>query len=218
MGSGTTSCKWDTVIPFEPLWKQYKRIIKDNGAIVLTASQPFTSALVMSNPTWFRYDLVWIKTKASNFQNAHKMPMKRHEDVLIFYNRMPTYNLDLQLLNKPIKSSRKNKGSNLGHCVDQGNYYQKYTGYKFTDIYYPNPSGIGHYHPTQKPVALFEYLIRTYTNEGDLVLDNCAGSGTTGIAALNTKRKAILIETDAGYCEIIRKRLRQHQSQESLAL
>lgn len=106
---GTTACKWDTIIPFEPLWKQYERIIKDNGAIVLTASQPFTSILTMSNIKIFRYGMVWIKTKASNFQQARKMPMKRHEDILVFYKKLPIYNLDLIPLEKPIKSSRKIK-------------------------------------------------------------------------------------------------------------
>ena len=204
---GTTACKWDTIIPFEPLWEQYKRIIKDNGAIVLTASQPFTSALVMSNPKMFRYDMCWIKTKASNFQNARKMPMKRHEDILVFYSTLPTYNLELTQLDKPINSSRKNKGANLGHCIDNGEYMQKETGFKFTDLYYSNPSGKGHLHPTQKPVALFEYLIKTYTNEGDLVLDNVAGSGTTGVACKNLNRNYILIEKEPEYIDIINKRL-----------
>ncbi len=204
---GTTACKWDTIIPFGPLWEQYKRIIKDNGAIVLTASQPFTSALVMSNPKWFRYGFVWVKTKASNFQNARKMPMKRHEDVLVFYNSLPTYNHGAEILKKPVMSSRKNKGANLGHCVDSGNYLQKEGGFPTSDIYFANPSGKGQLHPTQKPVALFEYLIKTYTNEGDLVLDNCAGSGTTGIACKNINRNFILIEKELEYIDIINKRL-----------
>ena len=204
---GTTACSWDTIIPFKPLWEAYKRIIKDNGAIVLTASQPFSSILVTSNIEMFRYGFVWIKTKASNFQNARKMPMKRHEDILVFYKSLPTYNIELKQLKKPIKSSRKNKGANLGHCVDKGNYLQKETGFIFSDVYFSNPSGKGHLHPTQKPVALFEYLIKTYTNEGDTVLDNCAGSGTTGVACQNTNRKFILIEKDEGYYEIAKTRI-----------
>jgi site-specific DNA-methyltransferase (adenine-specific) len=206
---GTTACKWDQVIPFEPLWKEYKRLIKDRGAIVLTASQPFTSALVMSNTQMFRYDMVWIKTKASNFQHAREMPMKRHENVLVFYKHLPAYNLNLIPLDKPIRSSRKNKGANLmpGLITDSGNYSQTETGFNFSDIYFPNPSGPGHLHPTQKPVALFEYLIKTYTNEGDTVLDNCAGSGTTAIAALNCNRHYILIEKEPNYVEIARARV-----------
>jgi len=213
---GTTACRWDTIIPFEPLWEQYERIIKPNGAIVLTASQPFTSALVMSNPKLFRYDMSWIKTKASNFQNARKMPMKRHEDVLVFYKQLPSFNLDLKKLDVPIKSSRKNKGANLGHCVDSGGYEQKETGFKFTDIYFSNPSGAGHLHPTQKPVALMEYLIKTYTNEGELVLDNVIGSGTTAIACINTKRNYIGIELDKGYFDIATKRIKEHLAQTKL--
>ena len=204
---GTTACKWDTVIPFDPLWVQYKRLIKGNGAIVLTASQPFTSALVMSNPQMFRYDMCWIKTKASNFQNARKMPMKRHEDVCVFYNKLPTFNLDLIPLAKPIKNSRRNKGANLGHCVDKGDYTQKETGFKVSDLYFANPSGRGHLHPTQKPVALLEYLIDTYTNDGETVLDNCMGSGSTGVACMNTNRRFIGIELDEKYYEIARKRI-----------
>ena len=207
---GTTACKWDTIIPFEPLWEQYKRIIKDNGAIVLTASQPFTSALVMSKPEWFRYEWVWIKTKASNFANARKIPMKRHENILVFYNKYPTYNMQLRRLNRPIKQSRKNKAGNLGHhSNDSGNYYQLETGFNFSDIHFPNPSGSGHLHSTQKPVPLFEYLIRTYTNEGDLVLDNCMGSGTTAIACLNTGRNFIGIEKDETYFKIIENRIKE---------
>ncbi len=209
---GTTACKWDTIIPFEPLWAQYKRIIKDNGAIVLTASQPFTSALVMSNPKWFKYEWVWIKTKATNFASARKLPMKRHENILIFYNKYPTYNLSLKKLDKPVKSSRKNKAGNLGHhSNDSGNYYQTETGFNFSDIYFSNPSGKGHLHPTQKPVALFEYLIKTYTNEGETVLDNCAGSGTTAIACINTNRQYILIEKEEKYIDIIHQRIKAHK-------
>jgi DNA modification methylase len=206
---GTTACKWDSIIPFEPLWAEYERLIKPNGAIVLTASQPFTSALVMSNLKMFRYDMCWVKTKASNFQNARKMPMKRHEDILVFYKSLPTYNLELTTLSKPIKNSRKNKGANLGHCTDKGNYEQKETGFKFTDLHFPNPSGKGHLHPTQKPVALFEYLIKTYTNERDLVMDNTMGSGTTGVACVNTNRRFLGMEKDDKYFEIAKKRIEE---------
>ena len=206
---GTTACKWDTVIPFEPLWEQYKRVIKWNVAIVLFGSQPFTSMLVSSNIPMFRYDMSWIKTKASNFQHARRMPMKRHEDILVFYSKLPTFNLDLVKLEKPILSSRKNKGANLhgGRISDSGNYSQKENGFKFSDIYYSNPSGRGHLHPTQKPVALCEYLIKTYTNKGETVLDNCMGSGTTGVACKNLGRRFIGIEKDEKYFQIASDRI-----------
>ena len=204
---GTTACKWDTIIPFEPLWKQYKRLIKNNGAIVLTASQPFTSALVMSNPGWFKYCWVWQKSRKTGFQMARIRPMKEHEDIAVFYNAQPTYNQTLTRLEKPVKSWRKNgKGGNLLNVVktEEGRM-QEWTGFNSTIIPFANEHNVGA-HPTQKPVALFEYLIRTYTNEGDMVLDNCAGSGTTGIAAFNTKRNAILIEKDEQYFNAAKER------------
>tara|TARA_R110002126_G_scaffold59268_2_gene155570 strand:+ start:1332 stop:2078 length:747 start_codon:yes stop_codon:yes gene_type:complete len=209
---GTTACKWDTIIPFDKLWEQYERVIKDNGAMVLTASQPFTSALVMSNTKIFRYDMTWIKTKASNFQHARRMPMKRHEDILVFYKKLPTFNLELKKIEKPLNQSRKNKGGNiLGKLMkDSGNYIQKENGFKFSDIYFSNPSGKGHLHPTQKPIELFEYLIKTYTNENELVLDNTVGSGTTAIACMNTNRKFIGIEKDENYFNIANKRIKEH--------
>ncbi|MFH1527754.1 MAG: site-specific DNA-methyltransferase [Bacteroidota bacterium] len=207
MPYGTTQCKWDTIIPLEPMWEQLKRVIKPNGAIVMTASQPFTTTLIASNMKMFRYCWVWVKTKASNFQNARKMPMKRHEDILVFYDKLPTYNHYANLLEKPVKSSRKNKGANLGHCVDSGGYIQKEGGFPTSDIYYANPSGRGHLHPTQKPVLLMEYLIKTYTNEGETVLDFTMGSGTTGVACKNLNRDFIGIELDEKYFEIAKQRI-----------
>ena len=207
---GTTACKWDTIIPFEPLWKQYKRIIKPNGAIVLTASQPFTSALVMSNPKMFKYGWVWQKSP-TGFLNAKKMPMKSVEDVLVFYNKQPPYNpqglirIDKVVNNhktKSIKSSIGLSTHNGGRL--SGKYVQRYTNYPTQVLSYPNLKGL---HPTQKPVALFEYLIKTYTNEGDLVLDNVAGSGTTGVACQNTNRNFILMEKEPEYVEVMKKRL-----------
>ena len=206
---GTTACGWDSIIDLDKLWLQYERVIKDNGAIVLTASQPFTTKLINSNLNLYRYEWIWIKSKASNFQNARKMPMKKHENVLVFYKSLPVYNQGLQKLENPVISSRKNKGGNLGHCVESGNYYQKETGFNTTDIYI---NSVGNNesveHATQKPVALFEYLIKTYTNKGDLVLDNVAGSGTTGVACQNTDRNYILIEQEEKYIDIIKDRLR----------
>ena len=289
---GTTSCHWDTIIPFELLWKEYKRIIKDNGAIVLTASQPFTSALVMSNPTAFSHQWIWEKEQGSNPLTANKMPMKNFEDILVFYEDYR----DLQLKH-PLRSYSKkicefigysrtklrrvfgdyrfqhflehkeNKNYNL---IQEDTYtklvslyqlesmdgYLSYSRMKEIDsqfslskrVYNPQmikgksyiqksgkigevyggklkghitenngtryPSSILKFqrdksklHPTQKPVALFEYLIKTYTNEGDLVLDNCAGSGTTGVACKNLNRNFILIEKEKEYIDIIQKRL-----------
>lgn len=204
---GTTKCSWDSVIPFEPLWEQYERVIKDNGAIVLTASQPFTSALVMSNPKMFKYEWIWLKTRASNFQNARRMPMKRHENVCVFYKKPPTYNLELERLDAPINNSRKNKGGELlGKITDSGSYFQKETGFNFSDIKFSNPNN-GNVHPTQKPVALMEYLIRTYTNEGETVLDNCMGGGSTGVACHNLNRKFIGIELDQDYFDVSKNRI-----------
>jgi len=207
----TTACKRDTIIPFEPLWEQYTRIIKDNGAIVLTASQPFTSALVMSNPRMFRYSLVWDKIKWTWFLNARKMPMRNHEDILVFYKKLHIYN--------PQKTTGHNrKVSFRGKHLQTDVYWEMKNDYKYdsTDRF---PRSIQSFytdtqnsslHPTQKPVALFEYLIKTYTNEWDLVLDNCAGSFTTAIASMNLKRNWICIEKEAEYCEIGRKRIEEN--------
>ena len=204
---GTTACKWDTIIPFEPLWEQYKRIIKDNGAIVLTASQPFTSALVMSNIKMFKYCWVWNKAKAANYVNAKKQPLKIHEDIAVFC-KGNNYNPQ-----KTIGKFRK-KG---GYTVNREVAVAQNPTVSFNDTYYPksilNFSVAGNkdstLHPTQKPVALFEYLIKTYTNEGDLVLDNCMGSGTTGVACVNLNRDFIGIEKDENYFKIAEQRINE---------
>ena len=219
---GTTACKWDIIIPFEPLWKQYKRLIKDNGAIVLTASQPFTSALVMSNPGWFRYEWIWEKTKASLFQHANKMPMKGHENILVFYNKLPLYN-PLKVFTG-IKDSRKTFSTRKNNeDFTKGNLMVKVReddGYRFpvTIIKVNNSDKTNLLHPTQKPVALFEYLIKTYTSEDDTVLDNCAGSFTTAIACINTKRQYICIEKDEKYFEIGKKRIAEWLDKKSSEL
>ena len=211
---GTTACSWDTIIPFEPLWKAYKRIIKDNGAIVLTASQPFTSALVMSNPKMFKYEWIWEKTIPSGMFSAKYQPMKKHEDILVFGSSKVKFN--------PIKEKR----SENTHSTGKGGTYKSTSEHtknfesirketKGTDrnptsvLSFPNVSRHQSIHPTQKPVALFEYLIKTYTNEGDLVLDNCCGSGTTGVACHLLKRNFIQIDTSPEYCAIAEQRLKQ---------
>jgi site-specific DNA-methyltransferase (adenine-specific) len=208
---GTTACKWDTIIPFEPLWEQYKRVIKDNGAIVLTASQPFTSALVMSNIKWFKYEWIWEKSIPSGMFSASYQPMKNHENILVFSKSKTKFN--------PIKEER----SKNTHKTGKGGLFKSNSEHtkdfvsirKEPDVLrnpttvklFPNVPRHNSQHPTQKPVALFEYLIKTYTNEGDLVLDNCAGSGTTGVACINTNRNYILIEKEKEYIDIINKRL-----------
>ena len=204
---GVTKNKWDSVIPLDKLWMEYKRIIKDNGAIVLTAQQPFTTSLINSNAENFRYTLVWDKVGTTGFQNAKKMPLRQHEDILVFYKFLPTYNPQMTVRGKP----RKKGGSK----TDNGCYGELRSTESFNNTYYPtsiisisNAVKIGKLHPTQKPVELFEYLIRTYTNEGDTVLDNCIGSGTTAVAAINTNRKYIGFENDTTYCDIANQRIR----------
>ena len=211
----TTACKWDTVIPFEPLWKQYKRIIKDNGAIVLTASQPFTSALVMSNVGMFKYCWVWDKALPTGHLDAKRRPMRQHEDILVFAKGKTLYNPSMRT-----GKLRKKGNSGQSECYGKFNRVSS-----INDQYYPttilrisNANQQVKDHPTLKPVPLFEYLIRTYTNEGDLVLDNCVGSGTTAIACLNTNRDFIGIEKDRGYYDIVVKRLKDHQMQQRLPL
>ena len=208
---GTTACKWDSVIPFEPLWEQYKRVIKDRGVIILTASQPFTSFLVTSNIKMFKYDWCWHKTRVTGVLNAKKMPLRTKEDILVFYNKQCTYNPQgIILCDKQTGTGVSSKG-NQGECTGKikqtksGKYTQTTTNYPRNVI---NIASVGKtQHPTQKPVALFEYLIKTYTNEGELVLDNCIGSGTTAIACINTGRKYIGFESDAKYYDISIERI-----------
>jgi len=213
---GTTACKWDTIIPFEPLWEQYKRIIKDNGAIVLTASQPFTSALVMSNIKMFKYEWIWYKTDSAGFFNAKNCPVKKHENILIFSKGtiancsprlMKYYPRDLTPTRVKRANSNKSDGIIGNRPSRKDNYIQTLTNYPVSVIYFQNDKlGI---HDVSKPVALFEYLIKTYTNEGDTVLDNCMGSGTTGVACKNLNRNFIGIELDPEYFKIAEKRIKE---------
>lgn len=203
---GTTACKWDVVIPFEHLWQHYNRIIKPGAAIVLTAAQPFTSMLVMSNLDNFKYDWVWRKEKGTGHLNAKKQPMRDKEDILIFGNGVVRYNPQM-IEGAPYKA--KPGKSKTEDCY--GSYEDVRTDNAGTR--YPKQvldfksEGRGRVHPTQKPVALMEYLIKTYTNEGDTVLDNCMGSGTTGVACANTNRKFIGMELDSDYFRIARRRI-----------
>lgn len=208
---GTTQNKWDAITPFDKLWEQYNRLIKPNGVIALTASQPFSSALVMSNPKMFKHEWIWLKNRGSNFANTVREPFKEHEQVLIFSNGKWTYNKQMQ--------ERTGAGADrvkydLNHRSKSENYreFEGREGVKLPTMRVPSSwqkfntdtSGL---HPTIKPVALFEYLIKTYTNEGELILDNCAGSGTLGEACYNTKRDYVMIENEEKYFDCIKKRM-----------
>lgn len=201
---GTTACKWDTVIPFEPLWEQYRRIAKKNAAIVLTASQPFTTALIASNLKEFRYTWVWEKEQGVNFLLAKKQPMKVHEDVCVFYRMQPVYNPQMTA-GKPYTSGKGDSGEVTGR-VTKTQTQNDGTRYPRSIQAVKRETGM---HPTQKPVALMEYLIRTHTNEGETVLDNAAGSFTTGVACVNLNRKFIGIEKDKNYFDIGVNRIKE---------
>ena len=204
---GTTACKWDTVIPFEPLWEQYNRVIKENGAIVLFGSQPFTSALVMSNPKMFRYEWVWKKTIATNFMLVKKQPAKKHENILVFYKKQPTYNPQMET-GKPYKDKPRKRTVGIHGNAETIKKPIKNEGFRYPSTIQEFSNGNNNnVHPTQKPVALLEYLIKTYTLEGETVLDNTMGSGSTGVACINTNRNFIGIEKDDKYFEIAKKRI-----------
>lgn len=212
---GTTKCKWDVVIPFEPLWEQYKRIIKDRGAIVLFGSEPFSSYLRMSNIKQYKYDWVWDKHIPRGFQTAKYRPMNRHENIMVFGDGAIKYYPIMILRDKPVKVknySKKDKTSSN----DIGKYNDSSREFVYT---HRNPDTIieglweanaGKVHPTQKPVALLEYLIKTYTLEGETVLDNCMGSGSTGVACKNLNRNFIGIELDPEYFKIAEKRINEN--------
>lgn len=207
---GTTACKWDSIVPLEPMWEQLKRIIKPNGAIVMTAAQPFTSALVMSNPKMFHHQWIWDKKFAANFPQAKRQPLRTHEDILVF-GLTPKYYPQMIKRDTPIK-----KGANKGARIFGGesglareDYDKKVYDEKYPDtiLKFSSRSEARGLHPTQKPVALMEYLIKTYTNENETVLDFTCGSGTTGVACANTGRKFIGIELDDNYFEIAKNRV-----------
>lgn len=209
---GTTACAWDSIIPLDLLWAHYKRIIKPRGAIVLTASQPFTTILINAGGLdWFKYSMVWDKMQGKQPIVAHLRPMKSHEDICIFYNEQPTYN------------PQKHSGKAYTDKRSVGNFsiHRGQTKARSVDYSGRMPLSICSYpmhnrpdqHPTQKPVALFAYLIRTYTNPGDLVLDNTAGSGTTAIAAIDTGRNWLCIEQDPEYFRLAKERIAQRLQQ-----
>lgn len=209
---GTTACKWDSVIPFEPLWAAYRRVCKKNAAIVLTASQPFTTVLINSNFPDFKYCWVWEKTVCGDIFNAKNKPLKKHEDICVFSTgttangserRMPYFPQGLQPTFKKAKNRETIRAFFAPRPSHKAEYIQDQTGYPTSVLKFANDRGL---HPTQKPVALMEYLIRTYTNEGETVLDNTMGSGTTGVACVNTGRSFIGIERDEKYFAIAQAR------------
>ena len=211
----TANNKWDVIIPFEKLWEQYSRNTKQNAAIVLTATQPFASQLVMSNLDMFRYDLVWEKNKKTGFLNAKKMPLRSHESILVFYKKLPLYNPQKTTGHKPVNSYTKHTsdGTNYGSTkqgLSGGGQTDRYpTSIMKFDVV--NNDSKDKLHPTQKPVELVEYFIKTFTNEGMIVLDNCSGSGTTAIACLNTKRDFICIEADEEFHKKSQERVLKHK-------
>ena len=214
---GTTACKWDSVIPFESLWAEYRRIAKPNAAIVLTASQPFTSALVASNMRDFKYCLVWDKVNASSGLHAKMQPMRSHEDIAIFgRGRIPYF----PQMEAAAPRSDKQRSIPNGEAFSGKEVLRTYNNnglkYPKSILRFSNANQNGKVHPTQKPVSLMEYMVRTYTNPGDVVLDNCMGSGTVGVACANTGRKFIGIEMDEKYFEIAKNRVESAYSKNEL--
>jgi site-specific DNA-methyltransferase (adenine-specific) len=222
---GTTACKWDSIIPFEPMWEQLNRIIKQNGAIVLFGSEPFSSALRMSNIKNYKYDWVWDKVNGSNFLNAKRQPLRSSENISVFYKKQPTYNPQLINRNKKnIRDPKKRYGNGVGtvygntnpnYMFNEGRNIPLTKGYPKNIISINNKSNELHpskvLHNTQKPIALMEYLIKTYTNENETVLDFTMGSGSTGVACQNTNRNFIGIEMDENYFKIAQDRIEQYK-------
>jgi len=206
---GTTACKWDSVLPLYKLWEQYKRIIKPNGAIVLTASQPFTSALIMSNPKMFKYTWVWEKSKATGFLNAKKRPLVAHEDIVVFCKGTPPYHPQMTEGSAYNKGIRKNQTENdVYGSFEQVEVKSNGLRYPRSVQYFKTAESEGEtWHKTQKPISLMEYLTLTYSNENDIILDNTMGAGTTGLACLKTNRQFIGIEKEEQYYNIAIQRL-----------
>lgn len=204
---GTTCCAWDVLIPFDLLWRHYERVIKDNGAIVLFSAQPFTSLLACSNLKLFRYEWIYEKPAATGFLNANKQPLRAHENVLIFYKSQPTYNPQKTYGHQKKKYKRKDVGSEVYGKALKVQDYESTERYPRSIQTFNSDKQRNSLHPTQKPVSLCEFLIKTYSNPNDLVLDNCMGSGTTGVACINTNRRFIGIEKDKRYFDIAYKRI-----------
>lgn len=214
---GTTACKWDTIIPFEPLWEQYERIIKDDGAIVLFGNEPFSTKLRHSNLKMYKYDWKWIKGHSTGFQTVKTQPLRKYEDVAVFSKgtiatgskrNMKYFPQGLEALNKIKKVGKKPQYIGARPNQEGKEYIAKYTNYPINLLSFKRDKD--KLHPTQKPVALLEYLIKTYTNKGETVLDNCIGSGTTAIACLNTNRNYIGFELDKQYFDLANERVGKH--------
>ena len=208
---GTTKNKWDNVIPFDALWTAYERIIKEHGAIILFGSGRFTAELMLSNTKLWRYNLIWEKTTPTGFLNAKKMPLRCHEDILVFYKGLPTYNPCMTLGKRKVATAKHKRNSKHGESY--GDYravsYDSNMRYPRSVLHFSTDKQKSALHPTQKPVALLEYLIRTYTNEGDLVLDSCMGVGSTCVAAIRANRHYIGFETNEQYFNLARLRLNE---------
>lgn len=215
LNKGNKHAQWDRLLPFDKLWEQYERVIKDNGAIVLFAQGMFTAQLMMSNPKLWRYNLVWDKVLTSGFLNAKRMPLRSHEDICVFYKKTPTYNPQMREGNPLHSKGFAYKGKELtNHCygslgVTEDSRKGSTEKYPTSIVRFQKPHPSIAVHPTQKSVELCEWLIKTYTNEGDTVLDNTMGSGSTMVACVNTKRNGIGIELDDNYFKIAQERVRQ---------
>lgn len=211
---GTTRCRWDTPINLQELWKQYRRVVKENGAIVLFSAQPFTTELISSNKAMYRYEWIWKKTQPSGFMNAKKMPLRTHENIEIFYRKPPTYNPQMthghQRKTATAYGTRELDGSSCYGREERNYTYDSTDRYPVDVLQYSTGDKSKRLHPTQKPVDLLEYLVKTYTNPGETVLDNCMGAGSTGVACLNTGREFVGIELDPEYYQIAKERIEQH--------
>jgi len=219
---GTTQCHWDSIIDLAQLWAQYRRLLTPDGAVVLTATQPFTTTLIQSNREWYKYEWIWVKSRSAGFMNAKNMPLTKHEHVLVFspattsngsLNRMKYNPQDLIPLNKMVRGRSSNTKKDLeGHRYNRASHkaevFQEFTGYPTSILEFASVGKSTH--PTQKPVELFEYLIRSYTNGDEVVLDNCSGSGTTAMAAIKAGRRFICMEQDLNYYEASLNRIEQH--------
>lgn len=214
---GITKCDWDNPLPLAPLWKEYERIIKDNGAVLLFSVQPFTTDLITSNRRMFRYEIIWEKTQKTGFYNANRMPLKAHENILVFYKHLPIYNpVKNHVARTDLGRVRRKKADRCvlyGHVKEQ-DYVEDGSRYPTDVVHFSNWNGAlfgktdkATKHPTQKPLALLEYLIKTYSNEGRTILDNCMGAGSTGVAAVNLNRNFIGIELDENYFDIAKARI-----------
>lgn len=203
---GTTACKWDSIIPLDKLWEQYNRICKENGAMVFTAAQPFTTILAASNLESFRYEWIWEKPQGTNPMNAKVMPLKSHENILVFYRKKPVYNPQMWYSTpySGFSSNTSKIGEVYGSAESKHRDNPEGSRYPKTILKFKQEKGL---HPTQKPVNLMEYFIKTYTNEGDTVLDNTMGSGTTGVACRRTNRNFIGIESDEKYYNVANHRI-----------